>query len=170
MSSDASVAFRMWLSSFVRPVLRKRGFTRKGSTFHLRAAEGWGVVDFQKSQFGSSGQVRFTVNLGVTLDRLSVARGDDPDRKPAEHRCAWRCRLGTILERGDDRWWTVDTGTDLRALAAEVLPPIVDRGLPLIDERLSPSGFLEALARPPKVGQVAGFTDAQVAELLSGGR
>ncbi len=166
MSTDASVAFRTWLSSYVRPALGERGYSRTGSTFHRRAPEGWGVVNFQKSQFGDSRRARFTVNLGVALDRLSAARGDDPDRKPQEHRCVWRCRIGALLGDAADRWWTIDEGTDLEALTAEVILPVVDVGLPLVDERLTADGFMAASARRPRVGQVVGFTDDEISGFL----
>jgi hypothetical protein len=47
-----------------------------------------------------------------------------------------------------------------------VLPIVIERGLPLVDERLTEEGFVAALAAIPRVGQIARFTDAQIIDLL----
>ena len=66
--------FVSWLSTDITPSLRDPGFTRTASTFHIRATEGWGVINFQKSAWGSKDETRFTINLGVALDKI-VGRG-----------------------------------------------------------------------------------------------
>ena len=157
--------FAAWLTTDVAPAFRDRGFTKTRSTFHRRAPAGWGVVDFQKSQFGSKLETRFTVNLGVALDRLSKARGEDPSRKPLENRCHWRCRIGRALGR-EDQWWSVDTETDLGALTVELLGDIAIV-LPLIDERLDESGFLAAATASPSVGLIQGFRPHELIDLLA---
>jgi hypothetical protein len=166
VTQHAPDRFSAWLSTDVRPALSERGFTKTASNFHKRAPAGWGVVNFQKSQFGSRLETRFTINLGVSPDRLTTARGRDPRKKPPEHQSVWRARIGAAVGGPNDRWWDLDYETDLTKLTAEILPLLVDRGLPLIDQRLSEEGFVASLDSQPRVGHIAYFTVSQIIELL----
>jgi Domain of unknown function (DUF4304) len=166
MTETAPDRFAAWLSNDIRPALSERGFTKIASNFHKRAPAGWGVVNFQKSQFGSRLETRFTINLGVSLDRLTTARGGDPSKKPPEYRCVWRTRIAAAVDDPNDRWWDVDHETDLVKLTAEGLPLLIDRGLPLIEQRLTEEGFVASLDSQPRVGHIAFFTEAQIIELL----
>jgi hypothetical protein len=156
------------LSKAVAPVLRDRGYKGSGSTFHRRAAAGWGAVRFQKSSFGSRVETRFAVNLGVALDRLTAADGGDPTRKPSAYGAQWGCRLNDAGD-GGDHWWTINAETDLDKLSAEFVPILVDVGLHLIDERLTDAGMLRALRATKRIGQVKHERDA-LALLAGSGR
>ena len=76
-----------WLSYEITPLLRAQGFVKTGGNFHLRSQEGWGVINFQKSAWGSKDRTDFYINVGPALDRLLVHRGLDPARKPPESNC-----------------------------------------------------------------------------------
>ena len=154
MDKTAPDLFADWLSTSVRPVLRDRGWTKTGSTFHLRAREGWGVINFQKSAFGSRHETHFTVNLGVSLDRLASIRDVDPARKPPFPFCNWQERIGFLLDSPRDTWWTIDGGTNLGDLTSEVLPLVLERALPTVSERLTAAGFLRTMQRADSVGRV----------------
>lgn len=146
--------------------MSERGFTKTSSNFHKRGTDGWGVVNFQKSQFGSRLETRFTINLGVSPDRLITARGGDPRKKPPEHHCVWRTRIAAAVGDSNDLWWDFDHETDLEKLTAEILPLLIGQGLPLIEERLTDEGFVASLESQPHVGHLAFFTSAQIVELL----
>ena len=167
VTDSAPDRFAAWLSADIGPALRQRGFAKSASNFHRRGPAGWGVINFQKSQFGSRLETRFTINLGVALDRLTAARGGDPRKKPPEHQCLWRSRIAAAVGDLSDRWWDLDHETDLTKLAAEILPLLIDRGLPLIEERLTEDGFVAALTGSPRVGHTAFFRDAQIIALLA---
>jgi hypothetical protein len=166
MTESAPGRFSKWLSTTIRPALREHGFTKTASNFHKRGQAGWGEVNFQKSQFGSRLETRFTINLGVSLDRLTAARGGDPGMRPPEHEWQWRSRIAAAVGDPNDRWWDLDLGTDLGSLSDEILPLLIDRGLPLIEQRLTEDGFAATLAASPRVGHIAFFTEAQVIDLL----
>jgi hypothetical protein len=166
VTESAPDRFAGWLSNDIRPALSERGFAKTASSFHKRAPAGWGVVNFQKSQFGSRLQARFTINLGVSLDRLATARGGDPRKKPPENHCVWRSRIAGAVGDPRDRWWDLDHETDLATLTAEILPLLIYRGLPLIEQRLTEDGFVASLDSQPRVGHISFFTEAQIIELL----
>jgi hypothetical protein len=153
MPDNAPERFASWLSTDIRPILHERGFTKTGFTFYRRGRAGWGVLNFQKSHFGSRLSTRFAMDLGIALDRLTAAEGADPIKKPSAYGPQWNCRLSA---RGDgtDQWWTVDLETDLGRLTQEIVPIILDIGLPLLAARDTPSGFLEAMLRPMAIGQI----------------
>ena len=167
MTDSAPDLFASWLSADIRPALSQLGFKKTQSNFHVRGQAAWGVINFQKSQFGSRLETKFTINLGVALDRLMAGRGDDPGKKPPEYRCEWRSRIAEAVGDPVDRWWTLDHETDLARLTAEIAPLLTDRAVPLITERLTEDGFVAALNASPRVGHVAFFTDAQIVTLLA---
>lgn len=151
VTDSAPDRFAAWLSTEVAPVLRDRGYKKTGSTFHHRAAAGWGEVRFQKSQFGSRADTRFAINLGVALDRLTLDSGGDPTKKPSASGSQWGCRLNAAGD-GEDHWWAITADTDLTNLSAEVIPILIGVGLPLIDERLNEAGLLRALRSTKRIG------------------
>jgi hypothetical protein len=142
-----------WLSTDIRPVLRARGWTKSGSTFHLRKPEGWGVINFQKSPWGSREETRLTINLGVALDALAPTFDRDPTKEPPEHMCHWQTRIGWLMEPARDTWWIVNSGTDFAELANEIGLALVDLALPAINERLTAEGFLRASREDNRIGQ-----------------
>ena len=165
MDRTAPDVFADWLSTSVRPALKELGWTKTGSTFHLRAREGWGVINFQKSAFGSRYETHFTVNLGVSLDRLASIWDVDPARKPPFPLCNWQERIGFMLDSPHDEWWSIDDNTDLGDLTSEVVPLVLERGLPTINERMTAAGFLRAMQLTDPVGRVP--FDERALELLA---
>ncbi len=155
MPDTAVERFAGWLTTDIAPALRGRGLTKTGSSFHRRGADGWGVVNFQKSQFGSRAHVRFTINIGVGLDRVLAAQGHDPSRKPPSYRCSWQLRIGELIDDGEDHWWDLDACTDLDRLTAQIVAVVIERGLPLMETRLTEEGFVEAATGDFQVGRVS---------------
>jgi hypothetical protein len=103
------------------PILRARGFRRRGGLFRAIGSGSTRTAGYQKSKTSDRRRVLFTVNLTVELDSL---RGET----------AWRSRLGPLLPVNTDYWWTVDDATGIEALVAEhgayfesVIGPALDR-------------------------------------------
>lgn len=142
--------FDVWLREHVHPVLRKAGFAKSGSTFHRRGPDGWSVINFQRSQFGTRDKVTFYVNVAVALDRLLVKDGIDPARKPPAHKSNWQARIERLAGPGTPTQWEVVGSTDLDRLTQEVVPLLERSAVPFIETRLTEAGFAAALteARP----------------------
>jgi hypothetical protein len=145
MAALATDRYAAWLSTEIAPMLHERGYRKRAGSFHKRVPDGWAVVNFQKSQFGSRDEVLFTINLAVALDRLMVFDGDDPTKPPPEYRCNMRVRMGNAQDVAQHSWWRVTASTDTRQLAEEIRPLLIDRGLLWIDARCSESSFAAAL-------------------------
>ena len=165
---DAQQAFKDFLGQRLLPALKQRGFSGRGSTFHLERSGSWGLVGVQKSQESRKDRVRFTVNLGVTSGRLQrfAARASHGSRPTVED-CHWQERLGFLLPDPQDRWWTIDPAHTVEALAPELVAQVLEVGVPEVEKYLSD----EALRDLWLSGRSPGLTELErlqnLAALLS---
>ena len=111
----------------IGPWLRERGFRKRRYRFRRADHDGWQVVDFQASAWGSRADVRFTINLWVGVTELDDAEGDAQVQQ----------RVGALLPGGEDHWWSLNDGTDTAALATELRAVLTERCLPWLDARRS---------------------------------
>jgi hypothetical protein len=151
----------------IGPGLRERGYRGSGQTWHRRFDGHWGVVNVQKSQWGSREATTFTVNLGVASDVVLAGRGEDATRPPTEPACQWRARLGQLAD-GRDTWWDVavdDADETLAGLAATLLASLDAAGLPAIEAHATPEAMLAAVLDPLGGGE-AGWGGIDAAGLL----
>lgn len=139
----------------IAPVLVDAGFKRRGSIFRRETDEVGQLVTLQKSRASSKEAVTFTVNLGISTAVLHF----HGMVTSAVHDCPWHLRVGHLLPEKSDRWWRLDSTTDVVLLAAEmrtlveqvILPKFIDldRSDRLIDlwEQGQSSGITEGLRR-----------------------
>jgi hypothetical protein len=120
----------------VGPWLRERGFSKRRNRFRRASDDGWQVVDFQASQWGSHDDVRFTISVWVGVSELAEAEAGAQVQE----------RVGALLPGGEDHWWAVDLATDTTDLADEVRRVLQERCLPWLEARCSLDRLM-ALAR-----------------------
>lgn len=120
----------------VGPWLRERNFRKRRNRFQRADDQGWQVVDFQASQWGSRDDVQFTINLWVGVSEL----------RKADAGAQLEQRVGALLPGGQDHWWQVGAATDTTVLAAELRDVLATRCLPWLDARRS-LDHLMAMAR-----------------------
>ena len=116
----------------IHPVLKARGFVRRGLLFIRDLKEVWQLVGFQKSVESSHDTTSFTVNLGVSSKRILRFIGG-PER-PTVGDYHWKERLGFLGPQRDDIWWTVSSRS--REPMVEVVALLMESGIPELD-RLS---------------------------------
>jgi len=109
----------------VAPWLRERGFRKRRNQFRRGDDQGWQVVGFQASQWGSRDDVRFTINLWVGVTELEAV---EPDAQVQQ-------RVGALLRGGEDHWWSLDSFTDASALGADLREVLESVCLPWLDAR-----------------------------------
>lgn len=119
------------------PTLKSEGFKKTARTFHRASGPAIHVVNVQASQWGSSDEGRFTLNLGVYVPELARMLGDAVHEKPKEYQCQARARIGSLMPAGSDDWWDVSPSTDLAALTREVEARYVEFGRPWLEARSS---------------------------------
>jgi uncharacterized protein DUF4304 len=111
----------------IGPWLRERGFRKRRNRFRRVDRDGWQVVDFQASSWGSRDDVRFTINLWVGVTELEGAEADAQVQQ----------RVGALLPSGEDHWWPLDADTDTSALATELRAVLAELCIPWLDARRS---------------------------------
>jgi hypothetical protein len=145
----AQESFTGWLRDDLAPWMKERGFRRRDATFRRRRGEDWQIVNVQRSKWADSGDVPFTLNLGVAL---AVLRTDEPpwSRRgwPLEYECDFRARLSTIV-RGDDHWWRIRARRRDRKVADEVRDQLEQAGLPWLELHVDQSRLLAELVADP---------------------
>jgi hypothetical protein len=148
--ATAQEKFKELLARQFAPWLKERGFNRRDTTFRRRRDQAWQILNFQRSQYSDSRDVRFTVNLAVALDVLH----DDPSWRsrgwPLEYECDFRERVG-FVHNGDDHWWSVRPLRPTHGLVKDVLAAL-ESALPWLDAYAEPRQLLtDALRDPSRV-------------------
>ncbi len=95
----------------VGPWLRELGFKKRRNRFRRADNNGWHVVDFQASQWGTRDDVRFTINLWVGVTELAEADADSQVQQ----------RIGALLPGGEDHWWSLNANSDTAASNCQML-------------------------------------------------
>lgn len=134
------------VASVVGPELRSRGFRRRRNTFSRATSGGWMLIDFQASQFGTLGDVSFTINLGLSFAELQAA----DEGPPSLGRAHIRQRIGRLLDGGRDVWWSLDSGSDFTAVAAEVNNAVIQAAIPWLERRAALADLLATADADPE--------------------
>jgi hypothetical protein len=120
-------------SKLHRDVLKLHGF-KKTAYVWTREGDWLKIIDLQLSRWNSSEEARLTLNLGVFIPNLYRAMRSHPvPDKPKEFHCDVRTRIGMLLPRGTDRWWTVTAASKAQDLFDELSADLLDTGIPWLD-------------------------------------
>ena len=111
----------LFVSRGVGSVLLPLGFRRRAPNYFRASGSLYHCIHFQGSQWGSADHGKFTINLAVTSADLYAAYTGKPlPANPATALWPLQERIGFLLPRRLDHWWSVDADTDLAALTEEV--------------------------------------------------
>ncbi len=137
-------SYRTLLKDHIGPRLRDLGWQGSGPAWKRPHPTHWVLLGFQKSSASDAEAVPFTANLKVIGKDAWDAENVPPGRVPQRPSTSvswgvgWERRLGGLIPAGGgDRWWVVQPGDDLAALADEVLGALTHYGFPGIDEELA---------------------------------
>src|SRR4051812_16740583 len=88
------------------------GFVGRGDTVWHKVHDTIVVIEVQKDRkYTTKDEVRFTINLGISVDALrdagSTTGGPSFSENPLPEKCQWRERLGHLLPAQTDVWWSV---------------------------------------------------------------
>jgi hypothetical protein len=145
----AQEAFDELVDGGVWPLLLTHDFKRSKYTFHRRDGANWQAINLQKSTYSSAERVRFTVNLGVAVDRLRTGSYDWPaGRRPAEARCHFRVRAGQLLNERDT-WWDISADSNVASLAETIGLVLTLYALPWLEAHSTDESLL-AISRDPE--------------------
>jgi hypothetical protein len=131
------------------PELKRARFRRARNRFSRWVGDGWEIIDFQASSWGSRDDVRFTINLGTALVALRQFTPWDEKNPPPESSAHLRERIGVLLA-GRDVWWDVGPTTDVDAVAADMLRLLREIGIPWLDARCGLDRVLDLVSAQPE--------------------
>jgi|ERR1700674_999601 len=101
------------------------------------------LLGFQRSQFSSSADVKFTINLKVVSMATWTEMRQSRPRFPAKPAPStgygtfeWHKRIGMLLPGGEDRWWQLRAGQDNATTIAEVVDVLTNVAVPALRKQL----------------------------------
>ena len=149
---DARDSFREMLRDQVGPASRKEGFTGSGANWRRRNKAGdWGVVNFQKSAYGSAHSVNVYINLSLVVEperQFSAWSNSRPAPKvPGGSDDVWSIRLDPPPREGRDRFdkWQFGDGTASSLIGAEVIETVLTVAMSSFQTLLNRESLLELL-------------------------
>jgi hypothetical protein len=140
----------------VDPSLRERGFRKQRHAF-ARAVEDGTVqaIAFQMGRFEPAEERRpgyhgaFTVELGVWFAAVAELLDEERPRFVRPFDCHVRQRLGLLLEKPEDTWWTLEQPA--RLIADAMVEAFDELALPWLDSLSTPRAALAAPNLGPAV-------------------
>lgn len=115
--------------------LKSLGFKRLGNHMFRPSADLFHGIHFQASQWGSSEEGQFTINLVVTSEILYKCwSGNSLPRNPASAAFPIQQRIGALMPHRLDHWWPVSGATDVAALGHEVMHALITYAIPFFAE------------------------------------
>lgn len=142
--------------------LKDSGFLRRGSVLRVVGGANCGLIEFQRSQHSSPGNLNFTINVGVVCGSLLAGTGLEVGKSKMIDAHV-RQRLGMFLPERSDKWWEINTQTVDEVLIAELSGLLLAKAVPFI------CGLLDtaAIVALWQSGQCPGLTDGQRLRFLS---
>lgn len=145
------------IHKLIGPELIDKGFERRGNIYRKFATESVGLIDFQKSSSSSCSLLKFTVNIGVVLERLSLEDHFDP-RRTKICDAHVRRRLGYFFDEKTDIWWTLQSQNDSEEICATIADVLVQRAIPAISKYMNVQEVIDLW----KGGCAPGLTEVEL--------
>jgi hypothetical protein len=140
--SSAETLFQRLLKD-LRPALAPSGFRRRSQNYICESPECWAVINFQKSQWSTVNEKRFTINLAIAAKRILAYQDLSTDAPPRSFACHWETRIGSLLPDNRDKWWTLSDESSYGAVESEVQNTLSEYAVPILKEHLSERGLLD---------------------------
>lgn len=168
---DARTSFAEMLRDQVGPALRQEGFTGSGANWRRRNDAGdWGVVNFQKSAYGSAHSVDFYINVSLIVEperQFSAwVNNRSAPKVPGGSDEVWSIRLDPPPRQGRDRFdkWQFGDGTASSLIGTEVIETVLTvamRSLQTLRNRESLLELLEDMDGDNMFGSALAHLDPQ---------
>ena len=108
----------------------------------IETPECWGIINFQKSLYCSANEKKFTVNLAIAAKRILRFNDESEDKPPRYYASHWQNRIGHLIHRESDRWWTLTDEASYEEVFAEAEQLIAGKAVSLIKSHLSEADLL----------------------------
>ncbi|WP_081752727.1 DUF4304 domain-containing protein [Kallotenue papyrolyticum] len=122
------------IKRYLHPELRQYGFTRKARTWNREYNSFNQVINVQTGKTSTHNSGDFTINMGVFVPSVYRAVWGDVPSFVRETDCTVRTRLGCLLDKKVDKWWSFDQTTDIVLIGKEITDLLVNYGLPFLEQ------------------------------------
>jgi len=130
----ASKVIDLILAEHLVPLMKTRGFRRKGQRFWRVTGRFVELVELQKSAFNSKREAAFTINLGVYFHPVGGPGGVRVAiMPPKNYECTIEERIGTLFGKGLDSWWEVRGIRQAPRLGEDLCEKVLRFGLPWLE-------------------------------------
>lgn len=141
----AQEVYKRLLNELLSPAFRERGFTGSAGRYSLSSKTHWVLLGFQKSAYSDRDSIKFTINLMVVprsdWEDFRAQSPTSPARPtPNAHYSTdiGAVRIGTLDQvNGRDKWWTLQAGSDLEAIATDLLHDVDQWALPWMQAQIT---------------------------------
>lgn len=145
-------------------LLGRQGFVRAKHAFWISQSKNFALIDVQRSAKSTRERVVFTLNLGVWSDRIAgFMPSSSKAQPPAITECHWRERIGFLLPKREDEWWSITQVDDVEVVKRELAPALENVVIPVVLAHIGD----EALRDEWLCGEAPGLTDMQRLMYLS---
>jgi len=143
----------IWMDKIVKdhfaPILKDAGFRKRGRTFFKESEDIIKGLEIQ-SGWNLPAKANFTINLlfifpGGWEMTFANSRPDNPIRIPP----TVRQRMGLLMPRPSDKWWSLKKDSDIDIVGPEVKLAIIEYALPFLNEAASSSDLLNLYKQDP---------------------
>jgi hypothetical protein len=150
----ASKEFKKIIIDKLNDRLKPIGFKKSGSIFTKVTADMTYFISVQSSRDSTSQTLKTTLNLEIAS--LTISNNEDTSL-PMKYRTHWRKRIGFLLDKPIDKWWTINNNNEAQDAAEEIIGIVENKAL-IEFERLNTTEDLVELWRS---GKCPGLTERQ---------
>jgi hypothetical protein len=134
------------LRRFLTPLLKQRGFRKRGKRYHADLPELLWLVDATCSVTTAP---EFTVDVGVLIPAVfEVYFGRAAPRNPGSADCTVSARIGLLSAERLDKWWTLSCDADEKVAGEDLRAVMEAVGLPFLDQFTSRVSVAKFLTEP----------------------
>ena len=136
--------YKLLINQCISPTLHDDGFKGSAGKYTLPHPRAFILIGFQKNKWNMKNEVSFTVNVSVIeKGKWEVALKEHPWMEqvpkpsvdyPVE---MWTQRLAMIPEGASDKWWKINSESNIETIAQDILDRIRKDALPAIEKRIN---------------------------------
>lgn len=126
---------RTFIFGKIADFLSENDFKKRGNHFFKSNGSIGYCMNIQNDKWNNAEQIRFTLNLGIYIERFWLEHEDFKHAGvapafPKEYECAVRERIGSIMPTNEDKWYSITSNTDVMNLWDDIEHDLTDYAMP----------------------------------------
>lgn len=135
MKTPIQIAFDELIKNSFHSLLKPLKFKKKSLNFYRDLSEIGHIIQIQKSQYSSSMEIKFTINISIFEPIFYLANRTNKvlPNYPTEPDCIIRKRISDFVNK-IDHWFILDENTDLVQLESTLKNHVINDILPFFEK------------------------------------